>query len=221
MIENNNDFVEMFEQKLCEITGAPYAVAVDCCTNAIFLAIKYKEHKVDFWTWPRSFSIPKHTYQSVPMVLMNSGYGVNFTEEKWEGKYQIGETGVWDCAVGFTPNMYEKGTFQCLSFQQKKKLSLGRGGAILLDDEEAYKRLKRMRHDGRDSSMGVTSEIANFPDEIIMGYHMYMTPDIAAKGVLLLNQMGIDKTVRGWDDYPDISVLRVFNAQFRTFINGE
>ena len=33
--------VEMFEETMADYTGAPYAVAVDSCTNALFLCCKY------------------------------------------------------------------------------------------------------------------------------------------------------------------------------------
>jgi dTDP-4-amino-4,6-dideoxygalactose transaminase len=49
--------------------------------------------------------------------------------------------------------MYRKGQMQCLSFGYSKPLDIGRGGAILLDDEAAYKKLIRQRSDGRDLSI--------------------------------------------------------------------
>jgi dTDP-4-amino-4,6-dideoxygalactose transaminase len=45
---NNNDFVELFEQKLCEYTGAPFAVVVDRCTNAILLS--FEIYPNEFWS---------------------------------------------------------------------------------------------------------------------------------------------------------------------------
>jgi dTDP-4-amino-4,6-dideoxygalactose transaminase len=48
--------------------------------------------------------------------------------------------------------MYRTGQYQCLSFGPGKPLDNTRGGAVLLDNEEHYKRLKRMSNDGRDLS---------------------------------------------------------------------
>lgn len=195
---NNNDFVELFEQKLCEYTGAPYAVAVDRCTNAILLSLEYYGKR------RQRVTIPCHTYLSVPMTLINYGYNVWFRFEEWSGHYQIGHTNIYDYAVQFQKNMYVPGQVQCLSFQQKKRLAIGKGGAILLDDKEMYEKLKRMRHDGRDSSKTVFEEK---PEDIIMGYHMYMSPDEAARGLLLLNQLSNRYTPGTFKDYPNLPSL--------------
>lgn len=196
---NNNDFVELFEQRLCEYTGAPFAVAVDRCTNAILLSLAYYNKR------RQRIEIPTHTYLSVPMTLINYGYNVWLKHQPWVGHYQIGHTNVYDYAVQFERNMYIPGQVQCLSFQQKKRLAIGKGGAILLDNKEMYEKLKRMRHDGRDSSKVTAEEVAT--DSIIMGYHMYMSPDEAAKGILLLNQLSEKYEVGTFADYPDISQL--------------
>ena len=195
-MKNNNDFIELFEQRLCEYTGAPYAVAVDRCTNAILLAMEYRGNK------RQKVILPTHTYLSVPMTLINYGYNVWLEYSEWSGSYQIGSTNVHDYAVGFKHNMYVPGQVQCLSFHQKKALPIGKGGAILLDDPVMYAKLKRMRHDGRDSAIGVDHD----PD-IIMGYHMNMSPDEAARGILLLNQLSGSSIPGSFRDYPDISKL--------------
>jgi dTDP-4-amino-4,6-dideoxygalactose transaminase len=96
--------------------------------------------------------------------------------------------------------MYNGGMV-CLSFQQKKSIPIGKGGAILLDNENDYKILKRMAWDGRDASKSVKEDMKN----IILGYHMNMIPDDAAKGVLKLNQYEGDK-IGSYADYPDISI---------------
>lgn len=197
VFENNNDFITLFERRLSKYTGAPYVVLTDCCTNAVFLSLKYlyKNGLI------QSLAIPKQTYLSIPNIIDLAGFKYNYKDIKWTKGYQIGETPIFDMAVGFEEGMYRKGEYQCLSFQQKKTLPIGRGGAILLDDYEAYKTLKRMVNDGRDSSIHFSKD-----PNITKGYHMYMTPDNAAKGVLLLNQL---KEVKfgTYQDYPDISEI--------------
>jgi len=197
---NNNDFIELFEKRLCEYTGAPYAVAVDRCTNAILLCLEY------FRKRKQKITLPKRTYQSVPMTLIHHRYNVWLEDIEWTAKYRIGMTNIYDCAVGFDKDMYVSGEIQCLSFQQKKRLAIGKGGAILLDDEQMYNTLKRLRHDGRDSSKPVVKED---PDDFIMGFHMYMSPDEAAKGLLLLNQLKDDYVPGSHHDYPDMSKFKV------------
>jgi dTDP-4-amino-4,6-dideoxygalactose transaminase len=202
--KNNNDFIDLFEKRLAEYTGAPYAIAVDRCTNAILLALEYTKNK------DQALTIPCNTYLSVPMTLMNYGYNVEFSEDDWVACYQIGDTNIYDYAVGFIMNMYEPGQVQCLSFQQKKSLAIGKGGAILTDDEDFANWARRARHDGRNSRYTVQREMQANADDIIMGYHMNMSPDEAAKGLLLLNQAPINIKIGDYSDYPDISTLNCF-----------
>ena len=55
----------------------------------------------------------------------------------------------YDAAVMWEKDSYLFGSMMCLSFQFQKHLSLGRGGAILLDNEEDMIELKKMSYDGR------------------------------------------------------------------------
>lgn len=202
-MKNNQQFVDLFEQRLCEYTGAPYAVAVDRCTNAILLSLIAKcKHR-------NQLVIPSRTYLSVPMTLINWGMSVRLKDMNWKGHYEIGRTGVYDYAVGFEQGMYKAGEIQCLSFQQKKRLAIGHGGAILLDDKELYNTLRRLRHDGRDSSISVAEEN---PDDVLLGYHMYMSPDEAARGTLLLNQLSSNYENGSSDDYPDCTKFKVLKG---------
>lgn len=201
---NNDDMIDLFEQRLCEYTGSPYALVVDRCTNAIVLCLEYFKQKND------PYHIPNQTYMSVPMTMINYGYRVELSSIPWQGHYQIGRSNIYDYAVGFEKNMYKAGQIQCISFQQKKRLKIGKGGAILLDDHNMYKKLKRMRHDGRTTHLGTSQDIINNPNDILIGYHMNMTPDEAAKGLLLLNQIDEQYQLGSYKDYPNLAVLPCF-----------
>ncbi len=193
---NNHEFISMFEDELSKFTGAPYVVLTDSCTNAIFLCLKYLNIKT-------SIDIPNHTYISIPQQIVHAGYEGNWVKQDWIGSYNLGNTPIWDSAVGFHKNMYIKDQFMCLSFHQKKALPIGKGGAILLSEKEDYEVLKRMAWDGRDASKSVAEDLPN----IILGYHMNMTPDDAAKGLLLLNQFNPSKDNQGcWLDYPNLEL---------------
>jgi dTDP-4-amino-4,6-dideoxygalactose transaminase len=194
---NNHYFIDLFEQRLCEYTGAPAAVLVDSCSNAIFLSLKYLQRT----NTPLSpiITIPKRTYISVPQAIANAEVGVAFHDDTWIGQYHLYGSPIIDAAVGFTRNMY-RGGMVCLSFQQKKALSIGKGGAILLDDLDAARILRRMAWDGRDASKSVADDLPN----IIAGYHMNMIPDDAATGILKLNTYTGD-IIGSYINYPDIS----------------
>ena len=102
--------VSMFEEAVAEYTGAPYAVAVDSCTNALFLCCKYMEVAV--------VNIPSETYLSVPMSIIHAGGQVVFDKRanKWKGVYQLWPYPIIDAAKRLTSGMYKYGNFMCLSF---------------------------------------------------------------------------------------------------------
>ena len=105
--------VDKFEELIAEYAGSKYAVAVDSCTNALFLSFKYcklQDESVEF------LEVPKRTYISVPMQVIHAGYKVKFIDNPWSGIYTIGNVPVVDSAQRFTKNMYIPGTFYCLSF---------------------------------------------------------------------------------------------------------
>ena len=202
--KNNNDFLDIFEKRLSEYTGAPFVVLTSSCTNALFLTLMLFKYK---YKLPTELSIPKKTYVSVAHMLINNNLTPLYIKDKWFKKYQIGKLPIWDCAVGFEKNMYVSGQYQCLSFQQKKTINIGKGGAILLDNKKDYKFLKRLTNDGRDISKTTEQDLKN----ITLGYHMYMSPDEATKGILLLNQLTTKKIIFGnYNDYPDISQIKYF-----------
>jgi len=120
---NPYKIVQMFEEEVAEYTGAPFAVSVDSCTNALFLSCKYLN--VD------EVIVPKKTYLSVPMSVIHAGGTVCFQDIEWEGQYQLAPYPIFDSAKRLTSNMYIPGTFMCLSFHIKKQLPTGKGGMIL------------------------------------------------------------------------------------------
>jgi dTDP-4-amino-4,6-dideoxygalactose transaminase len=172
---NNNDFVELFEQRLCEYTDAPYAVAVDRCTNAILLAMEYY-HKRKI-----KVTLPRQTYLSVPMLMRHLDIEYEMVDEPWIGEYSFLNTRIWDSARRLERNMYKPGQFQCLSFGWSKPLQLGKVGAILLDDELAYKKFSRQRSDGRDLHLPWETET-----DLILGYHYCPTLELCSLGSALL-----------------------------------
>lgn len=200
---NNHDFITLFEQRLSEYTGAPYVVLTDSCTHAIDLSLKYFLNSYYLPGIYKGVTIPNNTYISVPMIIKQNNFKVVYEDIKWKEFYKLGEFPIYDYAVGFKPNIYKPKEIQCLSFQQKKALNIGRGGAILTDNKDLYEWAKRAAWDGRDASIPVKDD-----KNIINGYHYYMSPEDAVKGVLLLNQIDpkwMDYKLGSYKDYPDIS----------------
>ena len=93
---------------------------------------------------------------------------------------------------------------QVLSFQIKKKIPIGKGGVILTDDEQAYNWLKLASYDGRDLRTPYTDE--NHVRQI--GWHMYMTPEDAARGIILMDKTPeINEDFQNDGMYPEIKEL--------------
>ena len=171
---NPYKIVQMFEEEVAEYTGAPYAVAVDSCTNALFLCLKYVN------VTSNEVFIPSKTYLSVPMSIIHAGGIPVFMEAEWSGLYQLAPFCIMDSAKRFTSDMYMPTFFMCLSFHIKKNLSIGKGGMILTDDAEAVEWFKMARYEGRSAK--------NYTEDNIktLGWNMYMTPEQAARGLALM-----------------------------------
>jgi|TARA_R110002072_G_scaffold301111_1_gene479959 dTDP-4-amino-4,6-dideoxygalactose transaminase len=198
--DDPRDIVEIFEKKMALYSGCKYAVAVDSCSSGIFLSLKYHQAS-------GVVTIPNRTYVSVPMQIIHAGCEVNFQKQKWTGIYQLKPYPIYDGAVRFTKNMYVgNNALQVVSFQIKKRLFIGKGGMILTDDYEAYKWLKKASYDGRDL------ELYYPEDEFeIMGWHMYMTPEDAARGILIMDQLPEKNEDSGcWENYSDLSNKEIF-----------
>ena len=198
---------ETFEQMLCDYTGAKFAVALDNMSNALFLALKYENVE------GKDVYIPSHTYPSVPCEIIHAGGKVKFYESDklLTGAYQLKPTNIWDSALRFTKDMYIKGSFMCVSFTGAyKHLKLSKGGAILTDNEDAYKWFKRARFSGRN-------ECSYHDDNFDMiGWNFYMMPEIATRGCLLMQQFyNPDGTKKDMPDvtlpYPDLSKFPVYS----------
>jgi len=162
-----------FESALAEYTGAPYAVVTDGCTHAIELCMRYEQVK--------ACQFSAYTYLSVPMILRHLDIEYEMVDEPWTGEYQFKNTRIWDSARRLEHNMYRPGAMQCLSFGWTKPLQLGKVGAVLLDDPEAYRVMSRQRSDGRDLNIPWQQET-----ELILGYHYCPTLKLCVKGLELL-----------------------------------
>lgn len=211
------DFIEIFEDLLCKYTKFQHAVCVDSCTNAIAISLEAKLilKQIDSKK-NRKLFMPRHTYLSVPMTLARNGWQFNFVDQHWSEWYSLGEF-VVDAATAFKQNLGDawrdiENCAVCVSFQQKKRLNLDQGGVIFTNSQDIAKLCKRLRHDGRDPKQSHVDEVNHSPDDIILGWHAYMSPEKAAKGILVMNQLQLlPPYVRhSWKEYPDISHLKCF-----------
>jgi dTDP-4-amino-4,6-dideoxygalactose transaminase len=183
-----------FEQALAEYTGAPYVVATDGCTSALELCLRYDQVQQCEFT--------AYTYLSVPMLMHRLGITYRLIDQDWTGEYELLGTRIWDSARLLRRGMFRPGKMQCLSFGNTKPMQLGRAGAILTDDQQAYHALSRMRSDGRDLSISPWTQQQEFE----VGYHYCPSLELCELGRQLLSESGGDPV--HWS-YPDCRKIRI------------
>jgi len=185
MAQGIHKITEDFEKSLCDYTGAPYAVALDNMSNALFLALYYEKNIKKSLT-DEKIDCPSKTYPSVPCEIIHAGLKVNFTPvegDKIKGTYQLSPSNVWDSALRFTADMYIPKSHMCLSFTGPyKTLKLSKGGAIITDDYQAM---------------------------------LYMMTELSARGLLMMTQFyNLDGTKKHNEDlelpYPDLSKFEIY-----------
>lgn len=202
------DVITMFEERVAVFAGSKYAVSVDCCTHAMELSLRYLLHKGEIKKGD-IITIPLHTYVSVAMMLYQLGFWVEYEDKEWSGMYRLGETRVTDCAVRWKSGMYlGYNDMQCVSFQIKKRIPIGRGGVILTDDKEAADWIRLSSYDGRDLTLPY-----DHPDHVkVIGYHYYMTPEDAARGLLLMDAIKEEGDTMNNTMYPNVKdMLNFYN----------
>ena len=97
-------------------------------------------------------------------------------------------------------------------------MKLSKGGAILLDDKDAYEWLKKARNSGR-------GECSYHEDNFTMiGRNCYMMPEIATRGILLMQQFyNIDGSKKDMPDselpYPNLSQFKIYTEYHETINN--
>jgi len=207
-----------FEKSLADYTGAKYVVTLDNMSNALFLALYYENH-IGKNINGDVVTCPKRTYPSVPCEIIHAGLKVEFVENykclnmktgMLTGAYKLGNTNVWDSALRFTADMYIPKTHMCCSFTGPyKHFKLSKGGAILTDNHKAYLWFKRARYSGR-------RECSYHDDNLdMLGWNFYMMPELAARGLLLMNQFySIGGGKKHNEDlelpYPDLSKFKIY-----------
>lgn len=198
--------VDEFERVVAKHVGAKHGVALDNCTNALFLSAMYL--KWEGWR----VSLPRHTFIAAPMAMLRAGAMPVFRDAEWIGQYPIHtphdkSSAIWDSATQLEKGSYNGG-FMCVSFQYRKPIPIGKGGMVLTDDWLAAQWMRRVRNNGRGESP------FPYPIERIteMGYNMHMMPEQAARGLALLELRGTDGRQGKWSDYPDVSVSPLWSS---------
>lgn len=194
--------VEEFEKVVAEYGGSPYAVAVDSCTNALLLSMVYCD--VDI------VEIPCFTYVGVAMSVLNAKGKIKFMPYKWSGCYRLTPYPIYDSARRFRRNMIREVEFPkdiyyyCLSFHASKHIPIGRGGMILTNDGKFNSWARKARFDGR------TERVPPREDTFSWGLHCMLEPELALRGLRLMEHAKDYYPDLPNSDYADLSIQGVF-----------
>jgi len=146
---------------------------------------------------------------SVPQTIIHAG-GTVICDKRPEsnnskGLKQLKPDPIYYSARRFNSNKYIPGSYMCLSLNNKKQLKISKGGKILADNLEAATWFKKARYEGR-------SEKLYHEDDIdMLGWNMYMTPQIAAQGLSLMQNIPLyNKDLDENNGYRDLTEFSIF-----------
>ena len=199
------DWVTRFEDEVANYTGYRYGIACDSNSNAIRLCLHYLN------ITDTDIEIPANTYASVPNQIILSGNRPQFRDIKWKGLYPIGDTGIIDAATAFYESMgrgYED-KFMILSFHLKKILNIGQGGMILTNRDDFNEWARPMIYDGRHKD-----RLYKEDEFECVGWHMYMSPESAKKGLEIFNSEKIqpfNEPCGSSEVYGDLRKQNIYN----------
>jgi dTDP-4-amino-4,6-dideoxygalactose transaminase len=199
------DWVTRFEDEVANYTGYRYGIACDSNSNAIRLCLHYLN------ITDTDIEIPANTYVSVPNQIILSGNRPQFRDIKWKGLYPLGDTGIIDAATAFYESMgrgYED-KFMILSFHLKKILNIGQGGMILTNRDDFNEWARPMIYDGRHKD-----RLYKEDEFECVGWHMYMSPESAKKGLEIFNSEKIqpfNEPCGSSEVYGDLRKQNIYN----------
>jgi len=176
---------EDFEKALADYTGAKYVVTLDNMSNGLFLALYYENYVKKSIISP-TIKIPNRTYPSVPCEIIHAGLKVEF--EIVEGKTIKGAYNLKGS------NVWDSAlSFTADMYKPKTHMCVSFTG----------------RYSGR-------RECSYHDDNLdMLGWNFYMMPELAARGLLLMNQFyTLDGTKKQNADlelpYPDLSKFEIY-----------
>lgn len=186
-----------FEKALAEYVGAKHVVAVDSCTSALFLSLKWHmKHK-----GKNRLVLPSMTVPLVACAAIEARMFVSFDDRTdWVGRYyRLTGTDIIDCAHELRRNQYkdmkaagdpEEKLKVCFSFYPTKSIGSADGGAIATDDDEFAGWARTIATYGRNQAQKYANSWDY--DVVAVGYKRHYTNLQAA---ICMEQLGrLDET---------------------------
>jgi len=159
--------VQEFEEEFAEYVGAKYAVAVNSCTAALFLAIKSLDLKSN-----TAFEVPSITFTASAASIMHAGHRPKFIDVNKDTlipdeyirynptvrvhltgvrlKQATNELTIQDSAHLVSPGQFKNNKgLACFSFYATKNMTTGEGGMIVTNDKKKADWLRLARSHGQ------------------------------------------------------------------------
>jgi hypothetical protein len=160
--------------------------------------------------------IPKRTYVGVPTSIIHAGGRPTFRDEEWSATIDLKPLAglglramvherMWNPAAGRGPSATPNSghDVRVLPLVEDARHPAGRGDPARRPEADAW--LRRARFDGR--AEGVAPKDDRFD---MIGWHCYMSPEVAAEGLVRLSHLPKHNEPLPNDDYPDLSQMEIF-----------
>lgn len=91
-------------------------------------------------------------------------------------------------------------------FSSQKDIENWKRGMIFTDNKDAYEWFKIARYEGRNLKVPYEQD-----DHKVLGWNMYMTPEQAARGIILFEDISLENKDTGGNwAYKDLSEYEIF-----------
>lgn len=142
--------VRALEKEFSYYVGSKYAIAVDSCTNGLYLSLRYSGVGSD-----TTVTIPSLTFASVANVVLHCGAKIDWEDESYVGRAYFLKHNrpfkIVDSAHQIERGIYRDfhGSLMSFSFYPTKQISSCEGGMICTNDYYAMEWLEKARWHGR------------------------------------------------------------------------
>ena len=204
-----------FEEKFAEYVGAKYAISLNSCTSALFLALKYYTDVNCVSVF--NVAVPAFTFTASASIIKHCKKDIKFVDVR-KDNYCIDENKIQDnlnshvISVHLTGNKsvtkldrkfiiedsahrIERNTQGdnpvCYSFYATKNMTTGEGGMLTTNDENVYSFIKKaMLHGTNKDGFARYANKASWEYTIdFTGWKMNMTDLMAAIGIEQLKKL--------------------------------
>lgn len=227
--------VTEFENAMKEYTGAPFAVAVDSCTSALFLSFKYQYDKAiaaehekggmhEVMPAIQVLTMPKHTHISVPLAAIHAGWPLQWADHDVNacGHYRIGHLPVFDSALRLGRHMFkdlwrreaalaefveipEDAIIYMCQSFQYRKHIPIGRGGMILHNDPEADKWFRKARFFGREEVPMMAD----PGPTMLGWKLYMLPEEAARGLCFMQNIP--------DNPPDLKILYPDLSKYKVF----